>query len=177
MAEICEEIWNKFGGKDENPLEVESSQDVMRRAEFQSRKKAMTKILRTLEPSWFLEALRLEAYVLDEEGNIVNGEVANQEAAGSAHKEEEGDDLGDVAVSDDESIFGSYGDKTAWKTKINKRLPVDLHREIKAFFADGSEQFIKYHLSDGCFNENFQYAHSLLISDTAVFHVKQFYEL
>lgn len=63
------------------------------------------------------------------------------------------------------------------KKKVNKPVPLSLYNKLEAFFADKSGHFTEYFLNDGCFNENYQYAYHLLISDSAVFSIKQYYDL
>lgn len=59
----------------------------------------------------------------------------------------------------------------------HKPVPLSLYNKLKAFFADKSGHFIEYFLNDGCFKENYQYAYHLLIGDSAVFSIKQYYDL
>ena len=177
MREICEKVWEKFGGKDEDccRLEVTSLEEVMKRAKYISQKDALKKIIGVFQPYWFLEVLAIDPYDLDENGSIADEQREGSIQEGSDIQEEE---LGDITQSTaDISIFGSFDDRTLWKDKVNKPLAEGIYKKLKALFADGSEHFIQYNLSDGCFNENFEYGHYLFVSDTAVFYNKQFYEL
>ncbi|KAK3732577.1 hypothetical protein QZH41_004972 [Actinostola sp. cb2023] len=172
MKEVCSEIWDRFRDKDEMILEMATYEDAMKRAKIMSRKDAMQKLLETLEPRWFLEGLKVAPYQLNDDGEILG------ERSAQGDEEVQEDDLGDVTqCTQNEGIFGSFRDYTAWLSKVNKRLPVHLYCQLKSFFADRSKNFLEYFLSDGCFNENYEYAYSMVISDTAAFHIKQFYEL
>ena len=122
----------------------------------------MKKILDMLQPRWFLKGLNLEKYELDDEVNIIAGPALEGEAADDIV-----DDIG----------FGSFDEKTAWKKKVNEPVPLSLYNKLKTLFADKSGHFKEYFLNDGCFNENYQYAYHLLISDSAVFSIKQYYDL
>ena len=195
MREMCEKIWEKFGGKDEDScrLKVTSVEEVMKLACYIQRKEALMQVIDAFQPYWFLEVLMIDGYNLDENGNIVyeQGEESAQE--GNDIPEEE---LGDISQSTADrpisilgsffrstqssaaaSIFGPFDNRTLWKNKVNKPLSKGVYKKLKALFADRSEHFIQYNLSDGCDNENFQYGHYMLISDTAVFYNKQFYDL
>lgn len=173
MNEVCRDIWDEFKGRSEEPaVRITSHKAAMKDASFRSRYGVMERLLDELEPSWFLDGLDLEPRELDAECNIVNID-ANED-----DEEVFADDLGDE--SSDE-IFGpldalSY-DSNAWKSKVNKRLPVHLYRKLKSVFADGSDNFIVYPLNDGTWNENLAHAYTLLISDTAAFYIERYYEL
>ena len=174
MNGVCQEIWKNFGGKGGPRLDMESHEDLMKRAKYRTKKIIMKKVLDMLQPRWFLKGLNLEKCELDDEANIIAGPALEGEAADDIV-----DDIGDIKERSTEelSIFGSSGEKTAWKKKVNKPVPLSLYNKLKAFFADKSGHFIEYFLNDGCFNENYQYAYHLLIGDSAVFSIKQYYDL
>ncbi|KAK3732589.1 hypothetical protein QZH41_016070 [Actinostola sp. cb2023] len=92
---------------------------------------------------------------------------------------EEIDESKDEAGEDEDEDEDDEDDeqRKSWKKTFNKPIGKEIFKKLKSLFADKSEGFIKYCLSDGCFNENDAYAHSLWISDTAVILIKQFYEL
>jgi hypothetical protein len=160
-SELCKMLWELFGYTDECALEITSHKDVLEKAKLLSKQEAMTSILKTLQPDWFLEELKIEEFELDEDGKI---------SGGGNEKEKDSDD-------DDDDDDEEDDDYNSWKINFNKPLSKDVYQKMKAVFADKSEQFIEYYLSDGCFNENDPVAHSLVISDVAVYHIKQLYAL
>lgn len=174
MNEVCQEIWKHFGGKGGPQLSMNSHEDLMKRAQYRTKKIILKNILDILQPRWFLRGLYLEKYEVDEDANIISGPTLEREAADHIV-----DDIADIKEhsTKDGSVFGSFGEKTAWKKKVNKPLPLSLYNKLKAFFADENGHFIEYFLNDGCFNENYQYAYHLLIGDSAVFFINQFYDL
>lgn len=162
IDKLCETLWEMFGFMDDNALEITSHHDVLKHVRYISKEGAMESILRTLQPYWFVDELKIEPYELDEDGRILNG---------GGEREEEEDDNDDDDDDDDEDKYN------AWKETFNEPLSLDTYKQVKAIFADKSENFIEYYLSDGCFNENDRFAHSLVISDTAVYHIQQIYDL
>ena len=152
---IIQCLWEEFGDNEENPdnSSIKTHMDAVSHAQYVSRKEVMKDILNHLEPYWLLEGLGLSSYSLDEDGNI------------------------DETKSYEEKHSDDDFERPTWRSVINHRLPVDLYCQLKALFAEKSQHFIEYRMSEGCINENYEYGHFLYISCTAALYVVRYYNL
>lgn len=87
----------------------------MKRAQYRTKKIILKNILDILQPRWFLRGLYLEKYEVDEDANIISGPTLEREAADHIV-----DDIADIKEQStkDGIVFGSFGEKTAWKKKL-----------------------------------------------------------
>ena len=154
IESISKLLWEEFGNTEISQSHVKNHKDAMSYAQYVSREEVMKGILNHLEPDWLLEGLGLSSYSLDEDGNIDENKSYKKEHS-------------------DNEDFGSQ----ILLSKINHRLPVDLYYQLKALFADKSQHFIEYDLSDGCFDENQTYGHILYISCTAALYIVEHYDV
>ena len=101
MVEMCKLLWEKYGYVNEYALEITSYKNVMELATYQPVQSAMKTILISFQPFWYLEALGVEEYELDDEGNIIDGKKGldredsdedDEEEKGEEDKEEDGDE-------------------------------------------------------------------------------------
>lgn len=167
VCEALSNVWDKFVDRDNNDpvTRIVSAEAAMDSASIRGISSAMESILEAYEPHWFLQALDLEEREIDSNCNITNVEAGDN------------DDEVDLNCLGDDDNFGPQDDEKAWKSKVNKRLPLHLYQQIKTMFAGGGEWCINYPLDDGSWNENVEYASSVMISDTAAFYFQRYYEL
>lgn len=156
MKKHCSILWENFGSEFQNDRahDIKTCGDAMAHAKYMSKQQVMSKVLNIYEPEWLLEGLLVESYTLDEDGNIVGT---------PKH-------LPPPEDEDDE-------DSPRWTSIISERFPPELYNKLKAVFADDSKHFIRYFMSEGCVNENYQYGHFLYVSDTAAIYLTQYYDL
>lgn len=141
------------------PGTFDSFEDILKKATYVSCKDALERILDFLHPERYFGCYGDDVIgyskplLIDEKGNVVqtNPRIYDED-------------------EDEEPPQKEYGDDA-------RPLSLGIYDELKEIFAEKSDNFISYCLTNGCFNENEQYGYFMLISDTAVFHVKQIFVL
>lgn len=83
----------------------------------------------------------------------------------------------DYSVSEDGEIIQPAEANQLREAGKDHRISYELLSDVIALFTDGSSSFREYFLDDGCFNENFAYAQSMLVSHSSVLYVKKYYLL